>query len=155
MKLALQTEYALRTLMFLAAHGERTTIDAVAELFGISRAHIAKVVNQLSRFGFLRSVRGIGDGIDLSRQADQISVGEVIVAFDGSMHLLDCAAMKNVCVIKSFCKLEGVLAVATGLMASTFEALFGVVPQPIQILGICALMFTFNAPGYHLRHAHI
>ena len=64
--------------MFLATRGERCTIDSVAELFGISRAHVAKVVNQLARLGFIRSVRGVGGGIELSRPADQIAIGDTL-----------------------------------------------------------------------------
>ncbi len=98
--------------MFLATREDRATTDEVAELFGISRAHVAKVVSQLARFGYIRSVRGIGGGIELSRPTTQISVGEVIVAFEGPMHLLDCVGMDNVCVIEQFCKLKKVLTQA-------------------------------------------
>jgi Rrf2 family nitric oxide-sensitive transcriptional repressor len=112
MRLALQTDYALRTLMYLAAQETRATVDEVAGLFGISRAHVAKVVNQLSRLGFIRSIRGVGGGIELSRSPGDIAVGEVIKAFEGNMHLLDCTGSDGVCVIESFCKLKTVLSEA-------------------------------------------
>ena len=98
--------------MFLATRGERATIDDVANLFGISRAHVAKVVNQLARLNFLRSIRGVGGGIELSRPAEAITIGEVIRAFEGPMHLLDCVGMDDVCAIEKFCKLKNVLSVA-------------------------------------------
>lgn len=110
MRLALQTDYALRTLMYAATRGERVRAADVASFFGISAAHISKVVNQLARLGYVRSIRGIGGGIELSRKAEEISVGEVVVAFEGNMHLLDCISMKDVCVIESFCKLKKVLS---------------------------------------------
>jgi Rrf2 family nitric oxide-sensitive transcriptional repressor len=112
MRLALQTDYALRTLMYLAAQETRATVDEVAGLFGISRAHVAKVVNQLSRLGFIRSIRGVGGGIELTRSPADIAVGEVIKAFEGNMHLLDCTGSDGVCVIESFCKLKTVLSEA-------------------------------------------
>jgi Rrf2 family nitric oxide-sensitive transcriptional repressor len=112
MRLALQTDYALRTLMYLAAQETRATVDEVAGLFGISRAHVAKVVNQLSRLGFIRSIRGVGGGIELSRSPGDIALGEVIKAFEGNMHLLDCTGSDGVCVIESFCKLKTVLSEA-------------------------------------------
>jgi Rrf2 family nitric oxide-sensitive transcriptional repressor len=112
MRLALQTDYALRTLMYLAAQKTRATVDEVAGLFGISRAHVAKVVNQLSRLGFIRSIRGVGGGIELSRSPGDIALGEVIKAFEGNMHLLDCTGSDGVCVIESFCKLKTVLSEA-------------------------------------------
>jgi Rrf2 family nitric oxide-sensitive transcriptional repressor len=111
-RFSLQTDYALRTLMYLAARRERATIEDVATLFGISKTHVAKVVNQLARLGYVRSVRGIGGGIELCRDPADVSVGEIVVAFEGSLHLLDCVAMENVCSIERFCKLKGVLAEA-------------------------------------------
>lgn len=112
MRLSLQTDYALRTLMYLASIPERATIRQVAELFGISVDHVAKVVQQLNRLGYIRSVRGIGGGIELGRPASDIRVGEVIAAFEGTMHLLECVGRDGVCVIEDFCKLKHVLAEA-------------------------------------------
>lgn len=112
MKLALQTDYALRTLMYLAARAERANVSEVAEFYGISRDHVAKVVNQLARLGFLRSIRGMGGGIELIRVPDEIRVGDVITAFEGQMHLLDCTGTPGVCAIESFCKLKRVLSEA-------------------------------------------
>ena len=74
--------------------------------------YVAKVVNQLARLGFLRSIRGVGGGIELLRPPDQIIVGEVIVAFEGGLQLLECVRADGVCIIESFCKLKNVLAEA-------------------------------------------
>lgn len=112
MRLTMQTDYALRTLMFLAAANRRITAAEVADLYGISVNHIAKVVNQLARLGYVRSVRGIGGGFELARRAEDIRLGDVIEAFEGNMHLLECVAAEDVCVIQRFCKLKSALAEA-------------------------------------------
>ncbi|MEX2185282.1 MAG: Rrf2 family transcriptional regulator [Pirellulales bacterium] len=112
MRLALQTDYALRTLIFLAGRADRAHIADVAAFFAISKDHVAKVVQQLVRLGYVRSIRGVGGGIELARSAESITVGEVILALEGNMHLLDCVAVENVCVIQPACKLRHVLAEA-------------------------------------------
>lgn len=84
----------------------------IAQLYGVSTNHMAKVVNQLSRLGYVRCIRGIGGGIELAKQPADIRLGEVIEAFEGNMHLLECVATDNVCAIQSFCRLKGVLAEA-------------------------------------------
>ena len=84
----------------------------VAQLYGVSSDHMAKVVNKLARLGYIRSIRGIGGGIELARQPQAIHLGEVIEAFEGNMNLLECVATENVCAIQPFCKLKGVLAEA-------------------------------------------
>jgi len=112
MRLSLQTDYALRTLMYLALQDERSTIGQVAEFYDISAAHVAKVVNQLSRRGWIRSLRGIGGGIELSCRPERVRIGEVVHAFEGNLHLLECVGTEDVCVIQPFCALKGVLAEA-------------------------------------------
>lgn len=112
MPLTTQTDYGLRTLMYLTARSGRATVADVAGLFGISANHVAKVVNLLARYGYLRSVRGIGGGIELARPPEEIRVGEVVERLEGNLHLLDCVATENVCTIQSYCKLKGVLAEA-------------------------------------------
>lgn len=112
MRLTTHTDFALRTLMYLAATGARATAGQVARLYGVSPNHMAKVVNQLARLGYVRSIRGIGGGIELARQPSDIRLGEVIQAFEGNMHLLDCVATRDVCAIQSFCKLKDALAEA-------------------------------------------
>src|SRR5262245_10787956 len=117
MRLSLQTDFALRTLMFLASRKikKRCTIADVAAFLKISEPHVDKVVNQLARLGFVRSVRGIGGGIELGREAAQIRVGQVVLAFEGNMHLLECVGTENVCVIQDHCKLRTVLSRAERL----------------------------------------
>lgn len=112
MRLTTHTDYALRTLMYLATTGTRSTASHVAELYGVSQHHMAKVVNQLARLGYVRSIRGIGGGIELAKQPEEILLGKVVEAFEGNMHLLDCVVTDDVCAIQSFCKLKGVLAEA-------------------------------------------
>src|SRR5688500_4975247 len=98
MRLTTHTDYALRTLMYLTARSGRATIAQVAELFGISAHHVAKVVNLLARLGYIRCIRGIGGGIELARQPEDVRLGDLIEALEGDMHLLECVDVENVCV---------------------------------------------------------
>ncbi len=115
MRLSLQTDYALRTLMYLATVDGRATVTEVAQFFGVSRAHIAKVVRRLGQLSYIRNLRGVGGGIEFTRRPEEISIGEVILAFEGSMRLLECVDTDNVCVVESFCRLRGALAEAERL----------------------------------------
>ena len=112
MRLTTQTDFALRTLMYLTARSGRATIAQVAELFGISIHHVAKVVNLLARLGYVRSIRGIGGGIELACRPEEVRLGDFIEALEDDMHLLECIETEDVCAIQSFCKLKGVLAEA-------------------------------------------
>ena len=60
MQLTRFTDYALRTLTFLAIQpGDRlSTITEVADTFAISRNHVVKIVHQLGIKGYIETVRG-------------------------------------------------------------------------------------------------
>ena len=109
MRLALHTDYALRVLIFLAIHGHRAKIGQIAEFFHISRDHLAKVVQRLNQELFIRTIRGVGGGLELARRPEEIRIGDVIERFEGGMHLLDCVVVEDVCVIQPGCRLRNVL----------------------------------------------
>jgi Rrf2 family nitric oxide-sensitive transcriptional repressor len=140
MRLTFQTDFALRTLLYLAAVGRRSTVGEVAGLFGLSANHIAKVVNQLARNGYVRSVRGIGGGIELARRPDEIRIGEVIRRFEGKVHLLECVTTEGVCVIESFCKLKGLFAEAERLQFEFLDqkTLQDIIPARRQLARLAA-----------------
>lgn len=113
MRLALQTDFALRTLLYLAARPGRATVNELAAFYGISANHLGKVVHQLGRLGYVRNVRGPGGGIELVRKASGVSVGGVVRDFEGrNIHLLECLDTPGVCVIQPACALRGALAEA-------------------------------------------
>ena len=113
MRLALQTDFALRTLLYLASRPGRATINEIADFYGISANHLGKVVHQLGRLGYVRNVRGPGGGIELAKGAAEVTVGGVVRDFEGrNIHLLECVDTPGVCVIQPGCALRGVLAEA-------------------------------------------
>lgn len=138
MRLTTQTDYALRTLMYLATFGGRATAADVAGLFGISTHDVAKVVNQRARLGYVRSIRGIGGGIELAKSPETIRIGEAIEAFEGNMNLLECVSTDNICAIENFCKLKGVLAEAERVQLEYLngKTLQDVVPTKRRLGGI-------------------
>jgi Rrf2 family nitric oxide-sensitive transcriptional repressor len=121
MRLALLTDYALRTLIYLAGRSVRTNVHEVADFYRISPHHVAKVVHRLARLGYIRSIRGVGGGIEMVRSASDIRVGEVIRAFEGNLHLLECVGTPNVCVIQPSCRLKRVLAEAERLQTEFLD----------------------------------
>ncbi|MEK6235256.1 MAG: Rrf2 family transcriptional regulator [Planctomycetales bacterium] len=123
MRLSMQTDYALRTLIYLADRPGRSKAAEVAEFYQISSHHLAKVAQQLTRLGYVRGIRGIGGGIELAREPESICIGEVVKRFEGNLHLLECvgvevddAGANDVCVIHGGCRLRGVLAHAEHLV---------------------------------------
>lgn len=144
MRLSLQTDYALRFLMFLGSRPGRVTIADVAEFFGISKDHLAKVVQRMVQLGYVRSIRGINGGIELSRSLETVSVGQVLRDFEGAMHYLECVGSDTiVCAIQPGCGLKKILAEAERLQ---WEYLDTVMLASVVRPGLDLVQLTKPAP---------
>ena len=110
MQLTTFSDYALRVLMYTHAAGDRlVTIEKMAKSYRISRAHLMKVVNTLTRAGYLTAVRGRSGGLRLAKPASEIVLGEVVRATEPDFALVECFATGNQCVITGCCRLAGVV----------------------------------------------
>lgn len=123
MKLSLHTDYGLRLLMYLAGSAERSTVGEVAAFFDVSRDHMAKVAQQVVRAGWARSIKGVGGGLELAHDAEDICVGDVIAGMEGNTHLLECVCTEQeLCRIQSRCQLRKVLAQAEKIQMEYFNS---------------------------------
>src|SRR5512136_2670478 len=98
MQLTRFSDYALRVLMFAQAAGDRlVTIEEMANAYAISRAHLMKVVNALTRAGYLTAIRGRYGGLRLAKPASDINLGDVVRATEPDFALVECFATGNQC----------------------------------------------------------
>jgi len=110
MRLTSFTDYALRLLMFAAAHEERLiTIEEVSEVYQISRAHLMKVTNSLTRAGYLKAVRGRSGGLMLAKPPRKIRLGDVVRATEPDFALVECFGTGNQCRITRCCGSPAIL----------------------------------------------
>lgn len=125
MRLTSYSNYTLRILMVAAARSpELTTIQDVADGFGISKAHLVKCVHQLGVWGFLETVRGNGGGFRLIRPADEISLGDVIRRTEDGFSLVECFdPATNTCPLIERCRLRPALERATGAFLAALDGM--------------------------------
>ncbi len=110
MRLSEYTDYSLRVLMYCAANPERlVTIAELAEQHQVSRNHLMKVVNDLSRQGVIATTRGRGGGLRLLQAADTIRVGDIVRSAETDFRLVECFdPTTNVCTLTPTCRLKHV-----------------------------------------------
>lgn len=115
MRLTTYTDYALRTLMYLAVNREHlVTIQDIASLHGISKNHLTKVVHHLGQLGMVTTVRGRNGGLKLGWEPVNINIGAVVRQTETDFHMAECFHRENNhCVYASACVLEDVLGAAT------------------------------------------
>lgn len=112
MRLTSFTDYGLRVLMRMAGAPERPFTTAVlAEEFGVSRNHLAKVISALSAAGYLETRRGGGGGATLSRPAEEIRLGDVVERLEETQAIVECFSESgNACTLTPRCRLKSRLA---------------------------------------------
>jgi Rrf2 family nitric oxide-sensitive transcriptional repressor len=119
MRLTLHTDYAMRVLLHLACEPEsQSSIGEIATLYGISRNHLMKVVQTLSRAGLVSATRGRSGGIRLGRAAALITVGDVVRLTEDGFELVDCSR----CLITGLCDLPPVLNEATRAFLAVLDS---------------------------------
>ena len=109
MKLRLQTDYALRALILLGRSNRKMKAAEIADAFVISKDHLVKVIQQLSRLGYVRAFPGRGGGISLVQSPSEILVRDVIQEMEGSNGILDCVHDASFCPMEPGCKLRRLL----------------------------------------------
>nr|WP_024965896.1 nitric oxide-sensing transcriptional repressor NsrR [Pantoea sp. IMH] len=108
MQLTSFTDYGLRALIFMAAlpSGKMTSITEVTETYGVSRNHMVKIINQLSRDGYVMAIRGKNGGIRLGKPASEIIIGQVVRDLE-PLQLVNCHS--DFCHITPACRLKNAL----------------------------------------------
>ncbi len=108
MQLTKHTDYAFRTLIYLASNPEQlANIQQIAETFELSKSHLMKVVNKLVNQGWVESIRGKKGGIRLAVAPEAIGVAEVVEQMENTMTPINCE--EPVCILNSACSLKSVL----------------------------------------------
>jgi Rrf2 family nitric oxide-sensitive transcriptional repressor len=125
MRLTDYTDYSLRTLMYLGLNREGlVTIQEIAEVYGISKNHLMKVVHQLGVAGVVDTVRGRNGGLRLKKEPEDINLGQVVRGTEPDFTMVECFDRKSdACILSPSCELKSVLHRAT---SAYFEVLDGV-----------------------------
>ena len=98
MKLTNYSDYALRSLIYLAIKPEPNAlanISDIAEAYQISKSHLTKIVHQLGQLGYIESIRGKNGGIRLAKKPEDINLGVLIQQIEPDFALVDCFASKR------------------------------------------------------------
>jgi Rrf2 family protein len=83
MKLQKNTLLALYSVLEFAAEPTRhIAAAAIAEKYGVSQHHLAKVLSELARAGVVESVRGVGGGYRFAGNPRRLTLMDIIRLFE-------------------------------------------------------------------------
>lgn len=114
MRLTSFTDYGLRMLMRMASAPTRAfSTSEFSQEFGLSRNHLAKIMQHLSRAGLVETRRGGGGGAVLARPAEKIRLGAVVRSLEEDQPLVEClSAQGGSCTLDGRCRLKARLSSA-------------------------------------------
>ena len=95
MKISTKGRYGLRAMVDLAVHcdGESCiSLKSIAERQGISEAYLEQLMATLKKNGFVKSIRGAQGGYILLKDAKEISVGDILIALEGPLDIVECVS---------------------------------------------------------------
>ena len=123
MRVTKRTNIAMRVLMFCAANtGRLVTKAEIARVCNASENHLAQVINQLAQLGFLHTQRGRNGGLELSRPAGEIVIGDIFRALEAPVPLAECFAdVDNTCPLTGACRLRTALRDAAEAFYATLD----------------------------------
>ena len=92
-----QTDYAVRVVLALAKHpqGTRLSSGTIQQEMLIPKAFMSRIVAQLAANGLVQTFAGRDGGLELPRPAAEITLKDVVVAFEGPILLSECLQSKG------------------------------------------------------------
>ncbi|MEJ2568675.1 MAG: Rrf2 family transcriptional regulator [candidate division WOR-3 bacterium] len=105
MKLSTKGRYAARAMLDLALNHNKGPVSAkeIAKRQKISERYLENIFSVLSKAGLVNSTRGKSGGFSLSGNPEDIDLGEIIMAVEGSLAPVDCVENSSHCDRVSIC----------------------------------------------------
>ena len=120
MKISTKGRYGLRILLDIALYRVGDKPRMIQE---ISEKYISRLIIELRKAGFVRSVSGVNGGYTLTRKPEDISVLDVLETMEGPVAIVDCMnSSGEVCRRKSQCPTQRMWTEINQKIRSAFAA---------------------------------
>ncbi len=97
MHITLESDYAIRIVIFLAQQGKRADAKLISENTGVSLRFALKILRKLVSGEIVRSYKGMAGGYELARDPEKISLADIIGVIEGPYCLSRCLRPDGVC----------------------------------------------------------
>ena len=108
MTISVKGKYGIKAMLDLAmySYGEKVTVKSIAERQNIPEKFLEQLLSTLRKAGLVKSIRGAFGGYSLSKQPENITVGDVLRALEGDLAPVKCIEQnkgKNKCKRSDIC----------------------------------------------------
>jgi Rrf2 family protein len=88
---------AIHAMVLIAKSDTHINVNVIAQEMGASRNHLAKVLQQLVKFNYLKSVRGPSGGFVLNSDPSKITLLDIFEAIEGKIDVPECPLDRQIC----------------------------------------------------------
>lgn len=107
MQLHNTTQYAIRILSYLTQqHNSLLSAKEIAEKLNIPYKFLTKIMGELTKAEFIKSIRGREGGYELNKPASKINISDILNIFNDSLHEEQCILGIGFCDSKNKCALH-------------------------------------------------
>jgi Rrf2 family protein len=104
-----ETDYAVRTILYLAKERSRTaSVTEIAHTMHIPKSFLAKILQRLVKSHILTSTRGVNGGFQLAQKPSDISLLSIMEAIQGPAGINLCAIDSKKCRLSPTCTVHPV-----------------------------------------------
>lgn len=117
------TEYAIRAVLFMAMQPPGTTVlkKDICREQEVTPAFLTKILQPLIKAGIVGSQRGVRGGFYLNKDANSITLLDVIKAEEGPIHLNLCLEAEGTCARETCCPVQKVWQEARAGLVDTLD----------------------------------
>ena len=124
MRLTSLADYAVVMMAAAARHpaGERLSATNLSGETGVPLPTAQKLMGRLASAGLLVSARGTGGGFRLSREADGISLADIVEAVEGPIAMTNCVdETRSDCALDGHCQVKPHLSAVNGAVRGALQ----------------------------------
>ncbi len=97
MQLKMQTDYAIRVLLYLASKDGYSATKEMSSALGISEHYLPKITKRLRKAGWISSYAGVTGGFQLTKEPVDITIYDVMNAMEHTVQLNRCLEDDRYC----------------------------------------------------------
>lgn len=131
-------EYALRAVLYLAAHPNRPVrVEEMSDALGISSSYLSKTLQTLARGRVLNSLRGRHGGFQLAVAAEDLPLMKVVAPFDSVVERRYCLLGRGKCSDATACAAHEAWKATAEQVAKFFRTtMVADIKGPVEMLAV-------------------
>lgn len=140
MKLSTKTRYGVRAVFDLAYHcsGTSAQVKDIAKRQNVSQRYLEQIFHKLKKAGIVKSERGPKGGYLLTRQAKEITLGDIYRAVENAFNLVPCKKRGKLCDKSEDCVAMPIWENITKQVEEIFDS--------VTIEDLCDIAANMNIP---------